>query len=116
MKGFRRTQGLFFPFRLSTELTRSIGSSIGYSEECLGIHLGNKHEADLGDGDDKKVQHVLARQYYFPVMGTCWESFAGTRHDPTSHLPGPGPIPLQVDTTSARGSRTAPSPTAAHGS
>jgi hypothetical protein len=43
----------------------------------LGIHLGNKHDADLGDGDEKKGQQLIARQYYFPVMGTCWESFAG---------------------------------------
>ena len=63
--------------RLASVLTLPIGRSIGFSEECLGIHLGNKHDADLGDGDDKKVQQFLARQYYFPVMGTCWESFAG---------------------------------------
>lgn len=58
-------------------MTLSIGRSIGFSEECLGIHLGNKHDANLGDGDDKKVQQFLARQYYFPIVGTCWESFAG---------------------------------------
>ena len=64
-----------------------IGRSIGYSEECLGIHLGNKHDADLGDGDGKKAQQLLARQYYFPVMGTCWESFAGTLYSQIFLLP-----------------------------
>lgn len=54
--------------------------SIGYSEECLGLHYGNIHEADLGDGDGRKDEQFLARQYYFPIWGTCWESFAGGHH------------------------------------
>jgi len=69
------------PYVLSDEGFQEYSKSIGYSEECLGIHLGNKHDADLGDGDDRKAQQFLARQYYFlPVMGTCWESFAGGHH------------------------------------
>lgn len=52
--------------------------SIGFSEECMGLHYGNIHEANLGDGDGRKGEQFLARQYYFPVWGTCWESFAGT--------------------------------------
>jgi hypothetical protein len=51
--------------------------SIGYSEECLGLHYGQLHLANLGDGDDRKVEQFLARQYYFPIWGTCWESLAG---------------------------------------
>ena len=51
--------------------------SLGYSEECLGLHYGDLHEADLGDGDGRKTEHFLARQHYFPVWGTCWESLAG---------------------------------------
>jgi hypothetical protein len=51
--------------------------SLGYSEECLGLHYGDLHEADLGDGDGKKKEYFLARQHYFPVWGTCWESLAG---------------------------------------
>jgi len=68
------------PYVLTDEGFQEYSKSIGYSEECLGIHLGNKHGADLGDGDGKKMQQLLARQYYFPVMGTCWESFAGGHH------------------------------------
>lgn len=45
----------------------------------MGIHLGNNHGADLGDGDDKKEHHFLARQYYFPLMGACWEGFTGAQ-------------------------------------
>lgn len=52
--------------------------SIGFSEECLGLHYGHVHKADLGDGDSKKSEHILARQYYFPKWGTCWESIAGS--------------------------------------
>jgi len=68
------------PYILTDEGLQTYSRSIGYSEECLGIHLGNKHDADLGDGDDRKAQQFLARQYYFPVMGSCWESFAGGHH------------------------------------
>ena len=28
----------------------------------MGMHLGNSHLADLGDGDGRKVQQYLARQ------------------------------------------------------
>lgn len=52
--------------------------SIGYSEECLGLHIGDLHDANLGDGNGRKSEEFLARQYYFPVWGTCWESLAGT--------------------------------------
>lgn len=51
--------------------------SLGYSGECLGLHYGNIHEADLGDGDRRKPEMFLARQSYFPILGTCWESVAG---------------------------------------
>lgn len=54
-----------------------IARSIGFSEECLGLHYGNIHRADLGDGEGRKDEKFLARQYYFPVWGTCWESVAG---------------------------------------
>ncbi|KAF9644068.1 hypothetical protein BDM02DRAFT_3103475 [Thelephora ganbajun] len=67
------------PYILTDEGFQTYYKSIGYSEECLGIHLGNKHNADLGDGDERKVQQLLARQY-FPVVGTCWESLAGGHH------------------------------------
>lgn len=54
--------------------------SIGYSNECLGLHIGNIHEADLGDGNDRMPEAYLARQAYFPIWGTCWESIAGGHH------------------------------------
>ena len=54
--------------------------SIGYSKECLGLHMGALHGADLGDGDGTKLQQVIARQHYFPIWGTCWQSLAGESH------------------------------------
>jgi len=64
------------PFHLTKKCLRSIG----FSEECLGLHIGDIHTANLGDGEDRKPEQFLARQYYFPVWGTCWESFAGGNH------------------------------------
>ncbi|KAG6919257.1 hypothetical protein DXG01_008053 [Tephrocybe rancida] len=57
-----------------------LSRSIGFSEECLGLHIGALHAADLGDGDGRKLEQYLARQYYFPIWGTCWESLAGGNH------------------------------------
>ena len=54
--------------------------SIGYSNECLGLHWGNIHKADLGDGNGRTSEMYLARQAYFPIWGTCWESVAGGHH------------------------------------
>ncbi|KAG1748596.1 hypothetical protein EDB19DRAFT_1682560 [Suillus lakei] len=68
------------PFILTDAGFRLYYKSIGFSEECLGLHYGDIHEADLGDGDSKKSEHILARQYYFPMWGTCWESIAGGNH------------------------------------
>ncbi|KAF9013166.1 hypothetical protein BDQ17DRAFT_1386784 [Cyathus striatus] len=68
------------PFILTDLGFSQYTKSIGYSEECLGIHYGNRHDADLGDGDGRKTEQFLARQYYFPVWGTCWESLAGGHH------------------------------------
>ncbi|KJA23241.1 hypothetical protein HYPSUDRAFT_40055 [Hypholoma sublateritium FD-334 SS-4] len=54
--------------------------SLGYSEECLGMHMGHLHDANLGDGNGRMTELFLVRQYYFPVWGTCWESLAGGHH------------------------------------
>lgn len=54
--------------------------SVGFAEECFGLHYGHIHDADLGDGLGRKGEHLLARQSYFPVMGTCWESVRGGQH------------------------------------
>ncbi|KAG2009733.1 hypothetical protein CC2G_012631 [Coprinopsis cinerea AmutBmut pab1-1] len=68
------------PYILTDSGFVGYAKSIGYSHECLGLHYGHKHEANLGDGDGQKPELVLARQHYFPVWGTCWESLAGGQH------------------------------------
>jgi len=45
-----------------------------------GLHYGHIHEADLGDGFSRKSEQFLARQTYFPIWGTCWESAVGGNH------------------------------------
>ncbi|KAF8625920.1 hypothetical protein AX17_006646 [Amanita inopinata Kibby_2008] len=69
--------GLSDPFVLTDFGFAYYTKSLGYSAECLGLHYGDLHGADLGDGDGIKLEQVLARQYYFPIWGTCWESLAG---------------------------------------
>lgn len=61
-------------------ITNRYARSLGYSEECLGMHMGHLHDANLGDGNGRTTELFLARQYYFPVWGTCWESLAGAPH------------------------------------
>jgi len=68
------------PFVLTDDGLHYYAKSIGFSEECLGVHIGNVHDADLGDGDGRKPEQFLARQYYFPIWGTCWESVIGGNH------------------------------------
>ncbi|OCH87956.1 hypothetical protein OBBRIDRAFT_847736 [Obba rivulosa] len=68
------------PFVLTESGLHIYAKSIGFSEECMGLHYGNIHEADLGDGEGRKPEQYLARQDYFPVWGTCWESVRGGHH------------------------------------
>jgi hypothetical protein len=46
----------------------------------MNMHRGYIHKADLGDGLGKRPEQYLARQHYFPVLGSCWESLAGGNH------------------------------------
>jgi hypothetical protein len=72
--------GLSDTYILSESGFHDYAKSLGYSEECLGLHYGNIHQADLGDGTGRKPEMFLARQSYFPIWGSCWESVAGGQH------------------------------------
>jgi len=63
-------------------------NSIGFAEECLGLHIGNIHQANLGDGQGKIDEQFLARQTYFPILGTCWQSLVGGHHFRAWHQNG----------------------------
>ncbi|KAL1727134.1 hypothetical protein EV714DRAFT_254174 [Schizophyllum commune] len=66
------------PFVLTEAGFLAYSQSIGFAQECLGLHKGYVHEADLGNG--REFEHYLHRESYFPVLGTCWESLAGGNH------------------------------------
>ncbi|KAH8091071.1 hypothetical protein BXZ70DRAFT_954184 [Cristinia sonorae] len=68
------------PYILTETGLHMYAKSIGFSEECLGMHYGHIHEANLGDGLGRKQEQFLARQDYVPVIGTCWESVRGGHH------------------------------------
>ncbi|EPT05377.1 hypothetical protein FOMPIDRAFT_1057626 [Fomitopsis schrenkii] len=68
------------PFILTESGLHTYAKSIGFSKECLGLHYGHIHEADLGDGLGRKPEELLYRQDYFPIIGTCWESVRGGHH------------------------------------
>ncbi|ORY88680.1 hypothetical protein BCR35DRAFT_329920 [Leucosporidium creatinivorum] len=57
-------------------------NSVGYAEECLGFHAGNKQSADLNDGKGLKEQDGLYRWAYGLVFngGSCYESLNGGSH------------------------------------
>ncbi|PKI82622.1 hypothetical protein MVES1_003795 [Malassezia vespertilionis] len=59
--------------------------SIGFSFECLHIHLGGLQRSNLGDGAGWKAQLFEYRSLMFPKslgvwVGSCWESLAGGNH------------------------------------
>jgi len=55
--------------------------SLGFSYECLGIHLGDPQSANLGDGNGWVNQTVEYRQDFGnPDLGTCLETLEGGNH------------------------------------
>ncbi|KAF5355290.1 hypothetical protein D9758_006107 [Tetrapyrgos nigripes] len=66
---------------LSEEGIVNYAKAIGFSEECLGIHLGDPQSANLGDGNGPVNQTIELRQDYGdPDLGTCLESLIGGNH------------------------------------
>ncbi|KAJ7701451.1 hypothetical protein B0H17DRAFT_1045463 [Mycena rosella] len=77
------------PFVLTDEGFAVYVQSIGYAKECMGLHRGHIHLANLGDGDRRKPEAFLFRQHYrMPGWGTCWESLAGGHHFRAWHQNG----------------------------
>ncbi|KAJ4483931.1 hypothetical protein J3R30DRAFT_143294 [Lentinula aciculospora] len=56
-------------------------NAIGFSYECLGIHIGNPQQANLGDGRGWVNQTAVIREDYGnSELGTCKESLIGGNH------------------------------------
>jgi len=73
--------GLSSPAVLTDDGFLNFAKSIGFSTECLGIHLGGPQSANLGDGNGYVNQTVELRQDYGdPNLGTCLESLIGGNH------------------------------------
>ncbi|KAG6813665.1 hypothetical protein H0H92_008902 [Tricholoma furcatifolium] len=59
----------------------NFAQAIGFSTECLDIHLGGPQSANLGDGNGFVNQTIELRQDYGDAtLGTCLESLIGGNH------------------------------------
>ncbi|KAF5364404.1 hypothetical protein D9757_011913 [Collybiopsis confluens] len=73
--------GLSSPTVLTVDGIVNYAKSIGFSEECLGFHLGAPQSANLGDGNGWVNQTIELRQDYGnSEIGTCLETLIGGNH------------------------------------
>jgi len=73
--------GLSSPAVLTDHGLLNYARAIGFSTECLGLHIGNPFAANLGDGHGWVNQTVELRDDYGNVLtGTCLESLIGGNH------------------------------------
>ncbi|PPQ65019.1 hypothetical protein CVT26_015728 [Gymnopilus dilepis] len=73
--------GLSSPAVLTDDGFLNFAKAIGFSTECLGIHLGDPQSANLGDGHGSVNQTIELRQDFGdPDLGTCLESLIGGNH------------------------------------
>jgi len=73
--------GLSSPAVLTDSGILNFARAIGFSTECLGVHLGAPQSANLGDGNGFVNQTIELRQDYGdPDLGTCLETLIGGNH------------------------------------
>ncbi|KAF9484457.1 hypothetical protein BDN70DRAFT_928334 [Pholiota conissans] len=73
--------GLSSPAVLTDSGIVNFAKAIGFSTECLGIHLGGPQSANLGDGNGPVNQTMELRQDFGDAdVGTCLESLIGGNH------------------------------------
>ncbi|KAJ7353130.1 hypothetical protein DFH08DRAFT_956212 [Mycena albidolilacea] len=73
--------GLSSPEVLTDAGLLHYAQAIGFSFECLGIHLGDPQSANLGDGNGWVNQTIELRQDFGDDdIGTCLESLVGGNH------------------------------------
>jgi len=82
--------GLSSPDVLTDAGLLNYARSIGFSTECLGIHIGAPQMANLGDGNGSLNQTLELRQDFGDsVLGTCQETLEGGNHFRYWHQNGP---------------------------
>ncbi|KAI0636648.1 hypothetical protein C8Q77DRAFT_1154567 [Trametes polyzona] len=73
--------GLSSPEVLTDDGILNFAQAIGFSQECLGLHLGDPQTANLGDGNGSVNQTVEFREDFgSDFLGTCLESLIGGNH------------------------------------
>ncbi|KAF8577754.1 hypothetical protein K439DRAFT_1655028 [Ramaria rubella] len=73
--------GLSSPAVLTDDGVVNWAKSVGFSTECLGIHIGGPQTANLGDGNGAVDQLAELRQDFGDAtLGTCLESLIGGNH------------------------------------
>ncbi|CCM02479.1 uncharacterized protein FIBRA_04579 [Fibroporia radiculosa] len=73
--------GLSSPEVLNEDGIINFARAIGFSIECLGIHLGAPMSANLGDGNGWVNQTIELREDYgSAAAGTCLETLIGGNH------------------------------------
>ncbi|KAF8169852.1 hypothetical protein K438DRAFT_1982980 [Mycena galopus ATCC 62051] len=56
-------------------------ASLGFAHECLGLHMGARQPANLGDGNGWVDEITVLRESYGSAsLGTCWETVIGGNH------------------------------------
>ncbi|WVW81565.1 hypothetical protein I302_103560 [Kwoniella bestiolae CBS 10118] len=53
-----------------------------FGAQCFGLHMGDKQQSNLGDGNKNQTQRSILRYQYFHnhFLGTCLESIYGGNH------------------------------------
>jgi len=73
--------GLSSPDVLTDSGILNFAQALGFSQECLDIHLGGPQSANLGDGNGFVNQTMELRQDFGnAILGTCLESLIGGNH------------------------------------
>ncbi|KAF8169843.1 hypothetical protein K438DRAFT_223987 [Mycena galopus ATCC 62051] len=58
-------------------------ASLGFAHECLGLHMGARQPANLGDGNGWVDEITVLRESYGSAsLGTCWETVIGSTAKP----------------------------------
>jgi hypothetical protein len=82
--------GLSSPAVLTDVGILNFARAIGFSEECLGLHVGDPQSANLGDGLGSVNQTLVLREDYRSVIfGSCLESLIGGNHFRVFRQDGP---------------------------